>query len=232
MVNRKRKNSINPLLVVLRLATCSFVSVFRQKTKKTGFLQNTSCYISIEAKFDADFENVYFFLLIFEEFMIYKPKTAYFACFLARGLKQVVCLNKKESIHFRNQHQILRRLVCNMTYFEEHQFFRFLPEEGKQMSEQQAKKRQTRSHMEFSLFLMTIHNFLDSYREILTRKRFHSPHPTTRSTKTFKQRRKLRVFLGTICNRFYEKFPLSVSQQKSFLGARTVSALWFLNFLA
>ena len=38
-------------------------------------------------------------------------------------------------VYFRNQHQISRRLKCHVTYFEEHQFIRFLLEERKQMSE-------------------------------------------------------------------------------------------------
>ena len=90
MVIRKRQKSIRSL--VDHFPACYSLICFRfpVENDKNGFLKNMSCYISIQAKFDADFENVYFFLLIFEEFMIYKPKTAYFACFLARGLKQVV----------------------------------------------------------------------------------------------------------------------------------------------
>ena len=76
-----------------------------------------------------------------------------------------------KSIHFRNKYWILRRLIPNMTYFKEHEFFRF--EEVKQMSKPENDEQGVL--WSFSCFQMTIHNFLTSYRKISTKKFPFSP---------------------------------------------------------
>ena len=52
------------MLSIFWLATHSFVSVHPVENEKIDVLQNMICCISIDAIFDADFENVYLFLLI------------------------------------------------------------------------------------------------------------------------------------------------------------------------
>ena len=64
MVIRKRKHSIRALVDHFQLATRSFVSILLVENVKIDVLQNMSCCIPIDAKFDADFKNVYFFLHI------------------------------------------------------------------------------------------------------------------------------------------------------------------------
>ena len=54
------------MLSIFWLATHSFVSVHPVENEKIDVLQNMICCISIDAIFDADFENVYFFPLIAE----------------------------------------------------------------------------------------------------------------------------------------------------------------------
>ena len=114
-----------------------------EQWKPSDELMIQSFLVSIYAEFDADSKNVYLFLLILtgfrfksEKLPILDPvqenmqKRQFFA------YKSKTSQNKKKkSTHFRNQRQILRRLICNMTYFEEHQTFYFLPEKRKQMSE-------------------------------------------------------------------------------------------------
>ena len=61
-------------MIIFWLATHSFVSVFPVENEKVHVLQNISCCISIDAKFDADFKNVYFFLLILTSFRFISEK--------------------------------------------------------------------------------------------------------------------------------------------------------------
>ena len=62
------------MLIIFRLATRSFVSVFPVENEKIDVLQSMSCCISIDAEFDADSENVYFFLLILTSFRFISEK--------------------------------------------------------------------------------------------------------------------------------------------------------------
>ena len=64
MVIRKRKHSIRALVDHFQLATRSFVSILLVENVKIDVLQNMSCCIPIDAKFDPDFESVYFTILI------------------------------------------------------------------------------------------------------------------------------------------------------------------------
>ena len=60
--------------MIFRLATRSFVSVLPVENEKIDVLKNISCCISIDAKFDADFKNVYFFLLILKNLRFISEK--------------------------------------------------------------------------------------------------------------------------------------------------------------
>ena len=60
--------------IIFRLATRSFVSVFPVENEKIDVLQSMSCCISIDAEFDADSENVYFFHLILTSFRFISEK--------------------------------------------------------------------------------------------------------------------------------------------------------------
>ena len=62
------------MLIIFRLATRSFVSVFPVENEKIDVLQSMSCCISIDAEFDADSENVYFFVLILTSFRFISEK--------------------------------------------------------------------------------------------------------------------------------------------------------------
>ena len=61
-------------MIIFRLATRSFVSVFPVENEKIDVLQSMSCCISIDAEFDADFENVYFLHHILTHFQFISEK--------------------------------------------------------------------------------------------------------------------------------------------------------------
>ena len=70
------------MLIIFRLATRSFVSVFPVENEKIDVLYSMLCWISIDAEFDSDSENVYIFLLILTSFRSISKKLPFLHVFV------------------------------------------------------------------------------------------------------------------------------------------------------